>query len=98
LENQKKLREFIARLARRQSTRAKTRMFFPLSETELVEIVEEEKPEKLVKKLDDEGALFSGSGALISARQAPQNSTANRIPHRIRATKKLETMARPQKV
>ena len=40
----------------------------------------------------------SGSGSLISARQERQNSSANRSPKAIRATKKVETMASPQRV
>jgi len=40
----------------------------------------------------------SESGSLISAKQELQNSAANRRPNRIRATKNVKTMARPQRV
>jgi hypothetical protein len=61
-------------------------MFFPSSPSDEIEIG---------PKLELES---SGSGALISARHAPQNSMANFTPRTIRATKKLDTIARPQRV
>ena len=94
-ENQKRFSEFIATLAARQSARASAGMFFPPPPSSPFS---PPPPTALPGRPEEEERGRSGSGSLISARQELQNSSANLSPKTIRATKKLDTMARPHRV
>ena len=98
LENQKRFREFIPRLAPRMRTRTGAGMLLCEESPSAPPPRPKSDETRLELELGPEESTDSGSGALSSAKQEPQNSKANLVPKAILATKKLDIMARPAKV